>query len=101
MAAFPKLEVLILRNIGMSKVSEFKVLPKLKFCDFSKNKISDLGACVKLFSRTPLIEVIILTDNPVTAKTNFREKIIASNATLFLRSLNGTDITIEERTNVS
>lgn len=57
-----------MRNTGLKDLSEFKVLPKLKYIDFSKNKISDLNALVKMLSRSPFLEVVRMSENPVCDK---------------------------------
>lgn len=97
----PKVECLILRNVGLKKLGDFKVVPKLKYCDFGKNLISDLKAVTKLFARATWIEVANLLENPVCHKTNFREKLIATNVTLSLRFLNSKEVDVEERVKVN
>jgi hypothetical protein len=43
------------------------------------------------------VEIINLLENPVCHKSNFREKVIATNGSLSLRFLNHKEIDIEER----
>eukprot|EP01116_Phalansterium_solitarium_P008701 TRINITY_DN22662_c0_g1_i1.p1 TRINITY_DN22662_c0_g1~~TRINITY_DN22662_c0_g1_i1.p1 ORF type:complete len:362 (+),score=117.48 TRINITY_DN22662_c0_g1_i1:1414-2499(+) len=98
LCGYTKLECLVLRRIGLKSLPNFKpVPPGLKYIDVSGNQLSDLDQLVKIVARAPGLEVLTTTDNPVTEKRGFRQRLVGSNVSLTLRWLNGVAVTTDER----
>ena len=67
---FPKLELLILRNVGLHKFPKKISFSSLRLADFKNNNISsvkDLGVFLNACKR---LEVLRIQDNPVWEKQN-------------------------------
>jgi Leucine-rich repeat (LRR) protein len=92
------LEVLIMRNVGLKKIPQFKLLRRLKYLDISKNSgLKDQKGLVKFLVRAPFMETVLALDTPMALKPLFRPTVIATNVTMTLKNVNGTKVGIEER----
>eukprot|EP01114_Cavostelium_apophysatum_P010445 TRINITY_DN2416_c0_g1_i11.p1 TRINITY_DN2416_c0_g1~~TRINITY_DN2416_c0_g1_i11.p1 ORF type:complete len:2801 (+),score=908.52 TRINITY_DN2416_c0_g1_i11:43-8445(+) len=93
---FPNVQVLILSGLNLQKrVSEI-TLDKLRYCDISRNSVTDLTPILDCFRRSPMLEVAVISpDNPANLKPNSKDRVIASCPNL--KTLNGKSIDMEER----
>eukprot|EP01087_Luapelamoeba_hula_P021301 TRINITY_DN741_c0_g1_i1.p1 TRINITY_DN741_c0_g1~~TRINITY_DN741_c0_g1_i1.p1 ORF type:complete len:1692 (+),score=255.49 TRINITY_DN741_c0_g1_i1:147-5222(+) len=94
-SAYLNLSVLIIRGAGLKKVDDFNI-PKLQYLDLSENAIEDAKTLLVMLKKSPYIESIKMKGNPVAFKNTYRGKVIG-NCGLYLKALDETKITIEER----
>ncbi|KAL6062169.1 hypothetical protein QOT17_012420 [Balamuthia mandrillaris] len=94
-STFKNLSILVLRGVGIKKLDSF-LLPKLQFCDLSRNNIQEVAVCVTFLKNSPYIEDLQLCGNPVASKPNYRQRIIG-NSSRWLRELDNEPVDLKER----
>lgn len=73
--SFTSLEVVSLSLNSISSLAEFEHCTSLKELYIRKNNISDLTQ-IRYLKKLPLLSVLFLADNPCSASTNYRAKVI-------------------------
>eukprot|EP00698_Gefionella_okellyi_P022880 TRINITY_DN7670_c0_g1_i1.p1 TRINITY_DN7670_c0_g1~~TRINITY_DN7670_c0_g1_i1.p1 ORF type:complete len:2182 (-),score=499.73 TRINITY_DN7670_c0_g1_i1:26-6466(-) len=91
---FNRTEVLILRGLGLSKLPGL-VLPYLRYCDLTGNQIARADDIRAMFEASRFLEVLDLTNNPVTQSPHWPHSVIAAVPTVW--NLNAQAIQTEDR----
>lgn len=69
------MEVLVLRNLGLSSLGDKLKLPNLRYLDVSHNHLADLKAFLDFLARSPKLEVLSMNNNPISLLPDVLDKV--------------------------
>ncbi|KAJ5074549.1 leucine rich repeat protein [Anaeramoeba ignava] len=92
---FNALEILILQNCGIESLSFLTHLELLRICDLQNNQISRIKNTIIFLKKSPKIEILDLSGNPICKREEWKYIIIANTPRIF--SLNGDEVSIDQK----